>query len=142
MQRFALVNGNFVPEEQATVSIFDRGFLYGDGLFETVRIYGGKVFRFNRHLERLADGLKTLKFIIPSAPPTLMHWLNDLIRRNLVQEGFARIIVTRGVSDFGLGTVGSHDPNIVMYAQSRSPFSEERYAKGFRVIIAKERANA
>lgn len=142
MQRSAFVNGNFIPEAQASVSIFDRGFLYGDGLFETVCIYSGKVFRLNRHFERLAEGLKTLQFTIPLGTPMLVHWLTELIQRNAVREGFARIIVTRGISDFGLGTPTARDPNVVMYAQPRTPFSAERYAKGFRILIAKERANA
>ena len=142
MQRFAFLNGQFVPEEQASVSIFDRGFLYGDGLFETVCIYGGKVFRLNRHLERLFGGLDTLRFKIPCNEPSMARSLNELIQRNQIVNGFARIILTRGVSDFGLGTKSSRDPVVVMYAQSREPFTADRYARGFRVIIAKERANA
>lgn len=141
-QQLALVNGQFVPEPNASISIFDRGFLYGDGLFETVRIYGGKVFRLARHLERLADGLGTLRFSLPVAPPMLAQWLEDLIGRNRIREGFARVIVTRGISDFGLGTTTARDPNIVMYAQERPPWPPDRYARGFRVIIARERANA
>lgn len=142
MQLFASVNGQFVPEEQATVPIFDRGFLYGDGLFETVCIYSGKVFRLDAHLDRLWDGLKTLRFTIPTNPVSLAHQLNQLIQRNAIKDGFARIIVTRGVSDFGLGTTTARDPNVVIYAQPRARWTEERYHRGFRIIIAKERANA
>jgi len=142
MHRFAIVNGQFVPEDQAVVSIFDRGFLYGDGLFETVRIYGGKVYRLNRHLERLWAGMNTLRFTISTTPVSLARLVNHLAQRNEVREGFCRIIVTRGISDFGLGTTSAHDPNVVLYAQSREPFSADRYARGFRVIVARERANA
>ncbi len=142
MQQQSWVNGRFVPEKEAAVSILDRGFLYGDGLFETVRVYRGKVFRLDRHLERLRDGLATLRFTIPFTLPALTVALSQLIQRNAVKEGFARIIVTRGISDFGLGTRTARDPNAVMYAQSREPWAEERYQKGFRIIIARERANA
>lgn len=142
MQPFAFINDSFVPEDQATISIFDRGFLYGDGLFETVRIYGGKVFRLERHLERLASGLRTLRFTIPYDSAALSRRLNELIARNEVREGFARIIVTRGIGDFGLGTTSARDPVVVMYAQSRPPFGPEQYQRGFRVVLAKERANA
>ncbi|MSR64334.1 MAG: branched-chain amino acid aminotransferase [Verrucomicrobiae bacterium] len=142
MQCFAFLNGQFIPEEQAAVSIFDRGFLYGDGLFETVCIYNGKVFRLNRHLERLFGGLDTLRFKIPYGQSAMALSLTELIRHNNITNGFARIILTRGVSDFGLGTKSSRDPVVVMYAQSRERFSDERYARGFRVIIARERANA
>jgi branched-chain amino acid aminotransferase len=142
MHRFAFVNGQFVPESQASIPIFDRGFLYGDGLFETVCVYSGKVFRLDRHLERLWDGLKTLQFSIPVTPESLARLLNELIQRNGIGDGFARILVTRGVSEFGLGTTTSRNPNVVMYAQPRARWSEERYRKGFRVIIATERANA
>src|SRR5438045_168913 len=122
MQRFAFLNGQFVPEENASVSIFDRGFLYGDGLFETVCIYGGKVFRLNRHLERLFGGLNTLHFKSPCNEPSMAHSLKELIQRNQIANGFARIILTRGISDFGLGTKNARDPNLVMYAQPREPF--------------------
>src|ERR1041385_7864620 len=112
MQRFAFLNGQFVPEEQASVSIFDRGFLYGDGLFETVCIYNGKVFRLDRHLQRLAGGLKTLQFTIPADARSLARSLDELIARNQIAHGFARLIVTRGLSGFGLGAATAHDPNI------------------------------
>src|SRR5258707_4290003 len=98
MQQFAFLNGNFVPEENASVSIFDRGFLYGDGLFETVCIYGGKVFRLNRHLERLFGGLNTLRFKIPYNESSMAQALTELIQRNQITNGFARIILTRAGS--------------------------------------------
>ena len=92
---YAYVNGRFVPEAGATVSIFDRGFLYGDGCFETMRVYGGRIFRAVEHLERLFDGLRALE-IEPSLSREEMRAVcRVLIDRNSIAEGVARIYVTR-----------------------------------------------
>jgi len=111
-------------------------------MFETVCIYGGKVFRLNRHLERLFGGLGTLRFKIPYNESSMAQSLTELIRRNQITNGFARIILTRGVSDFGLGTKSSRDPVVVMYAShaSRSQPNATRVASVSS--SRKERANA
>jgi branched-chain amino acid aminotransferase len=92
---YAYVNGRFVPETEATVSIFDRGFLYGDGCFETMRIYGGKLFRVVEHLDRLFDGLGALRIEPAVARDRIRGICEELIERNGTSEGVARIYVTR-----------------------------------------------
>jgi len=103
---YAYVNGKLVPESEAQVSIFDRGFLHGDGAFETMRVYAGKIFLLDQHLTRLADALTALQ--IPAEPP--MHSLiQEVVARNSVQEGVVRLTVTRG----------QDNPTIIVTAQPR-----------------------
>ncbi len=90
---YAYVNDKFVPESEAKVSIFDRGFLHGDAAFETMRVYGGKIFLLQQHLARLSDTLAALQ--IPAQPP-MRSLIQELVIRNAVQDGVVRLTVTRG----------------------------------------------
>ena len=92
---YAYVNGRFVPENEATVSIFDRGFLYGDGVFETMRVYGGKLFRTNQHLGRLFSSLDKLGIGTVLNPEELRAACLTLIRQNNLGDGIARLYQTR-----------------------------------------------
>jgi len=139
---FAFINERQARESEAVVSIFDRGFLYGDGIFETLRVYDGKVFRMAQHLERMFTNFARLKIPSPQTAEQISANVERLVRDNGVKDGFIRIIATRGVSDFGLGTKSARDPIVVIYAQNYPPPKAERYAKGWNVIISKERANA
>src|SRR5881392_3618930 len=90
------VNGQFVPEEQALVSVFDRSFLYGDGLFETMRIRNGRPFRWEQHMERLAQGSKFLGIGIPFAENALLGFASELVNRNQLPEALLRLSLSRG----------------------------------------------
>lgn len=92
---YAFVNGRFLPEERATVSIFDRGFLYGEGCFETMRIYAGRVFRPLEHFDRLVTGLRTLGIEPVFSPEELRAICRSLVQRNNLADGVARVYVTR-----------------------------------------------
>jgi branched-chain amino acid aminotransferase len=92
---YAYVNGRFLPEDRAAVSIFDRGFLYGDGIFETMRIYSGRVFRALEHFDRLFEGLQALGIESPFSPEELRAICRTLIRYNNVADGVARVHLTR-----------------------------------------------
>lgn len=94
-KHYAYVNGRFVDESEAVVSIFDRGFLYGDGVFETMRIYGGRVFRALPHFHRLFDGLRALDIESPFSPEELWAVCRALVRYNSVADGVARVYLTR-----------------------------------------------
>ncbi len=90
---YAYVNGNFVPETGACISIFDRGFLHGDAVFETMRVYSGKIFLLEQHLARLSDALTALQ--IPAETP-MRSLINELVARNAIRDGVVRLTVTRG----------------------------------------------
>jgi aminodeoxychorismate lyase len=108
------LNGRFVPEAQATVSVFDRSFLYGDGLFETMRVANGKPFRWEQHLDRLARGAEFLDIKIPFDHPALAQFAGELIARNHLPEALLRLTLSRGVGPRGYSPRGADQPSLVM----------------------------
>jgi branched-chain amino acid aminotransferase len=108
------LDGQFVPEEQATVSVFDRSFLYGDGLFETLRVANGKPFRWAEHLERLRSGGDFLGIKIPFGCQALEAFATELIARNQLSDALLRLTVSRGVGRRGYSPKGADQPVVVM----------------------------
>lgn len=108
------LNGHFVPEDQATVSVFDRGFLYGDGLFETMRVANGKPFRWWDHMERLRKGGDFLGIKIPFGCKTLEKFAAELLARNKMPDALLRLTVSRGVGPRGYSPKGADKPLLVM----------------------------
>jgi branched-subunit amino acid aminotransferase/4-amino-4-deoxychorismate lyase len=108
------LNGRFVSEKQALVSVFDRSFLYGDGLFETLRVFNGKPFRWTRHLERLRQGAGFLKIRLPLAPAALRRAAEELIRRNQMPDSLLRLTLSRGVGLRGYSPKSANQPTIVI----------------------------
>ena len=132
-------DGKFVSEEEAAISPFDRGFLYGDGLFETVRCYEGKLFRMDRHIARLQSGLEQLGIPVSANETELAAVLRELMKRNDVANGIARIIVTRGIGEFGLLGKKALQPVVLAACWSQPPPPPERYEKGVSCIVSHER---
>jgi len=116
---YAYVSGRFVPENEATVSIFDRGFLYGDGVFETMRMYSGKIFRLAQHLQRLTYGLESLRLDCTVETAQVEAIFDELLDRNQLKDGVARICVTSGPTEFDRG--GEARPTLVLTAQPLDP---------------------
>ena len=108
------LNGQFVPEERAVVSVFDRSFLYGDGLFETMRVFHGKPFRWQQHLERLQRGAEFLKINLPYPPEALRGFVDELIAKNKMPDALLRLTLSRGVGVRGYSPKGAEDPTLVM----------------------------
>jgi aminodeoxychorismate lyase len=108
------LNGQFVPEDQARVSVFDRGFLYGDGLFETLRVYAGKPFRWAQHLDRLKRGAEFLNLRLPIPPEELKKAAEKLIQQNQMPECILRLTLSRGVGPRGYSPRGAEQPVVVM----------------------------
>ena len=108
------INGNFIEEEEATISVFDRGFLYGDGVFETLRIYNGKPFLFDRHIGRLSHGLGSLFIGDKYSFSEYLEHTRELIEKNNVTEGVLRIQATRGSGKRGYSTTGNYDPTVLI----------------------------
>src|SRR5688500_11885746 len=98
------INGKFVGENEAVVPVFDRSFLYGDGLFETLRVYGGKCFLWERHLARLTHGARILKIDPPFSPEQLTQFAGELISKNECSDAVLRIQLSRGVGLRGYST--------------------------------------
>ncbi len=111
------LNGDFVPEDRAVVSVFDRSFRYGDGLFETVLVSNGKLFCWPQHFDRLQRSAEFLKIPMPFAGEALRDVLLELISRNQITEGIARVTLSRGVGPRGYAPSGSERPTIVITTQ-------------------------
>ena len=108
------LNGDFIEEEEANISVFDRGFLYGDGVFETLRIYNGKPFLLDRHLGRLSHGLGSLFIGEKYSFSEYLEFTSKLIERNNVIDGVLRIQATRGPGKRGYSTTGNYDPTVLI----------------------------
>jgi len=108
------LNGHFVPEDQAVVSVFDRSFLYGDGVFEALRISSGRPFRWQQHLNRLQAGLNYLKISSPYSPAQLRDYAAYLVSENQMPESLLRITISRGVGRRGYSPAGANSPTVVI----------------------------
>ncbi len=129
------LNGRFLDPADALIRADDRGFLYGDGLYESIRIFRGGFFRFQEHWQRLAQGAKALKIEAP-ALAHLREIVGQVAAMNSISDGAARVTLTRGPGGQGLRTVGSGPPTLLVTVQPLSPQRMERAAAGFTAIIA------
>ncbi len=133
------LNGQFVPEAQAVVSVNDRGFLLGDGLFETMRVAGGRPFRFAQHLERLARGADFLKIKLPFTPRQLESFAAQLIKRNQMPEAVLRLTLTRGPGGRGYAPAGKSRATVAM---SLHPVPRPANPAGCRLVTSSFRVPA
>ena len=115
------LNGKFVAEERAVVSVFDRSFLYGDGLFETMRVLGGRPFRWEQHLERLERGAKFLKIRLPFGSEKLRSFASQLIAKNRMPDALLRLTLSRGVGIRGYSPNGAEEPSLAMSLHPAPP---------------------
>src|SRR5262245_4849506 len=116
------LDGKFLPEEEAVVSVSDRGFLYGDGLFETVRIFNGRPFRFAQHVERMVRGADYLKIKLPFAPKELQQVTAELIKKNQLPDSVLRITLTRGPGERGYTPKAGGKPTMLLALHPAPPF--------------------
>src|SRR5215468_2165198 len=108
------INGQFVPENQAVISVFDRGFLYGDGLFEGIRIFNGKTFRWEQHMERFQRGADFLRIAVPFSAEAMREFANRLIAENQMPNSLLRLTLSRGVGPRGYSPKNAERPTLVM----------------------------
>lgn len=133
------LNGSLVDEAQAMVSVFDHGLLYGDGVFEGIRLYGGNVFRLEEHLERLENSAKA---ILLDSPLTRQQWSDaicETCRANGLKDGYIRAVITRGVGDLGLAPWLCSKPSYFVIASSISLYPAEYYEKGLSIVTVPTR---
>lgn len=135
------LNGEFIPEEKAVVSVFDRGFLYGDGLFETMRVSNGKPFRWQQHWQRLETGAHFLKIKLPFLEMRLRDFAEELISQNKLAEALLRLSVSRGVGRRGYSPQGADHPATVMSLHP-APEVEPGNPPQWRVLTASPRLPA
>jgi branched-chain amino acid aminotransferase len=130
------LDGQWFDRDTATVSVYDHGLLYGDGVFEGVRIYGGKIFRLAEHMERLYDSAHAIWLTIPMPREQMAAVTEEAVRRSGITEGYIRHIVTRGVGDLGLDPRKCPNPSIIIIVDTIRLWPEEVYETGLRVVTA------
>ena len=130
------MNGAIIPPEQAVISVFDHGLLYGDGVFEGIRFYNGKAFRISEHLKRLFDSAAVLNIEIPYSKAVLTQAVGELIAATGNKEGYIRLVVTRGVGSLGIDPSSCHQPTVVMMASPLTIVSAEKRRQGLGIMIA------
>ena len=130
------LDGKWYDRETATVSVYDHGLLYGDGVFEGIRVYGGKIFRLADHLERLYDSAKAIWLTVPMAVEEMAAVTEEAVRRSGITEAYIRHIVTRGVGDLGLDPRKCAKPSVIIIVDTIKLWPEEVYETGLKVVTA------
>ena len=128
------INGTFFDKDEARVSVFDHGLLYGDGVFEGLRSYGGKVFRLREHLDRLWESAKAIHLQIPITLEAITDAVNESLQVNSIDDGYVRLVVTRGVGTLGLDPAQTSDPQVIIIADRITLYPEEFYTNGLKIV--------
>jgi branched-chain amino acid aminotransferase len=128
------INGELFSKADAKISVYDHGLLYGDGVFEGIRSYAGKVFRLTEHVERLYESAKAIWLEIPMTQAEMAKAINDTVAVNGIKDGYIRAVVTRGVGTLGLDPNRCSDPQVIIIADSIALYPKEYYEKGLEII--------
>ncbi len=133
------IDGEFLDESEAKISVFDHGLLYGDGVFEGIRFYHDRVFRLNEHMNRLWDSAKAIALEVPMSKSELVAATLETIRQNDLHDGYVRLLITRGAGSLGLSPESCRRPSVVIIAATISLYPEELYQKGLTMVTCSTR---
>ncbi|MDI1337921.1 MAG: branched-chain-amino-acid transaminase [Lacunisphaera sp.] len=133
------LDGKYVDSSEAKVSVFDHGLLYGDGIFEGIRIYGGNVFRLDDHLERLEMSAKAIMLTMPLDRAAMAAAVCETCRRNKLADGYIRLVITRGTGDLGLAPWLCEKPTTFIIASKISLYPQEHYDNGLSIVTVATR---
>ena len=137
------VDGEWVPKSRASISVFDHGMLYGDGVFEGIRVYDGVIFQFKEHRDRLYASAKSLKLKIPLTPENMTAAVVETIKRNGLKDAYIRLVVTRGAGDLGVDPRHCKKPSVIIITEPVDPaFGAIAKQNGISVIISSVRRDA
>jgi len=135
-------DGKFVDSQEAKISVFDHGFLYGDGIFEGIRAYNGKVFKLKEHIDRLYESANSILMNIEISRREMMDIVLETVRKNNLTDAYIRLVVSRGVGDLGLNPKKCSKVQIVCIAGSITLYPQSMYENGMEIITASTRRNA
>ena len=133
------IDGKFYSEASAKVSVFDHGLLYGDGIFEGIRFYNGRVFRLEEHLARLWDSARSICLEIPMTVRDMTEAVLETIRQNHLRDGYIRLLVTRGIGNLGLNPTQCKSPSVIIIAATIALYHESFYRKGLTIVTCATR---
>ncbi len=142
MAQLIYLDGELVERDRARISVYDHGLLYGDGVFEGIRAYNGRVFRLDEHIERLQRSARAIMLDIPLSHDELVEATVETCRANDVRDGYIRLVVTRGVGDLGLDPRKCPTPSVFIIAANIQLYPEELYDKGLSLITCSTRRNS
>lgn len=135
------LNGEFVTKENAKVSVYDHGFLYGDGVFEGIRVYSGNIFRMEDHMDRLYRSAKSIMLNMPHSKDEFTDLVVETVERNQLRDAYIRIVVSRGVGDLGLDPYKCPHANVVIIVEPLAIFPKELYERGLDIVTVATRRN-
>jgi branched-chain amino acid aminotransferase len=141
MSQWIYLNGEFVGKQDAKVSVFDHGFLYGDGIFEGIRIYNGNIFKCKEHLNRLYDSAKSIMLDIPLTYAEMEQALVETVRKNGLKDGYIRLVVSRGDGNLGLDPRRCPKANVIIIVEQLAIYPPEAYINGLKSVSVSVRRN-
>ncbi len=133
------LNGDFVPAHEARISVFDHGFLYGDGVFEGIRVYEGNIFRLHQHVQRLYDSAQCILLDIPLTPADMTAAIVETVQRRELANQYVRVVVSRGVGDLGLDPHHCPHPSVIIIADTIALYPAHVYTKGLELVTVATR---
>ncbi len=136
------IDGQLVNERDAKISVFDHGLLYGDGVFEGIRFYEGRVFRCEEHIDRLYDSAKAIAMKMPWTKEEVTEAMLQTIRANELRDGYVRLVITRGAGSLGLNPYLCETPSIIIIASTIALYAAEKYQKGLNIVTCATRRPA
>src|SRR5881409_3662226 len=128
------IDGQYFDENNAKISVFDHGLLYGDGIFEGIRAYNGRVFKLKEHIDRLFYSAKALLLEIPLGHAEIMAATVETCQRNKIRDGYVRLLVTRGIGTLGLNPRRCKNPSVVIIADKIQLYPAELYQQGMAIV--------
>ena len=136
------INGEILPAAEATIPVMDHGFLFGDSVYETLRAYQGKFFRFDQHFDRLRRSADGLELELPLSKEDFLARCQETVAAAEEPDGAVRIVVTRGVGPMHIDPIGCDSPNVLVFARPRPRYPEGCYVNGLGIAIVERRRNA
>lgn len=140
-KRLVYISGRLVPREEAVISVFDHGLLYGDGVFEGIRAYSGRIFKLDEHLDRLYNSARAIMLEIPLTKEEMREAVIETCRANPLDDAYIRLVVTRGVGDLGLDPWKAKKPQVIIIVDEIALYPREMYECGIEAIIVSTRRN-
>ena len=130
------ISGQYYAKEDAKISVFDHGLLYGDGVFEGLRAYSGNIFRMEQHLTRLYESALAIMLTIPVSPDELGQVIKDTLLRNNISDGYIRVVITRGAGSLGIDPEKTSNPQVIVIADHIQLYPKELYENGMEIVTA------
>jgi len=130
------IDGKLLPKEDAKISVFDHGLLYGDGVFEGIRVYNSKVFLMQEHIDRLYESALAIRLEIPLSKSEMIEAVNETVAANNIENGYVRLVITRGAGSLGLDIRRTSNPQVIIIADTISLYDPQLYVDGLKIITA------